>query len=428
MNYIGVDLHKKSITVCVMDQNRKVLARKTLACTQTKEIVEFFDPYRPFQVVLEATASCPWFVELVEPLAEKVVLANPKKLRVIAESTKKTDRLDAQILAEFLVLDMILESYQPTPRQRQHRALVRHRQYLQGRITSVRSKIRHILSNYNADRKDLFSAQIGLAYFKEVSLSDADRFVLKQLWAQWQDHVAQRLALTKKLKAFVAKAAQREAEAREILKSAPGVGFVTAEVILSELGDISRFRNAKAVCAYAGLVPIVRQSGEKKSKHMRITKEGSGLLRWALVEAAWRLVRESPKWAARFSRLMQRSGKKRAIVAMARKLLCVLYAMLRTSTPYQIVSTETKAPRAPGKKVVRISRKEQTATLQTATVEQTATLQTATAEQTAATRRARKQSTTATTAKPTTTKQTTAARTTRKKLLTRPTPEPTTTT
>ena len=428
MNFIGVDLHKKSITVCVMDQNRKVLARKTLACTQTKEIVEFFGPYRPFQVVLEATASYPWFVELVEPLAEKVVLANPKKLRVIAESTKKTDRLDAQILAEFLVLDMILESYQPTPRQRQHRALVRHRQYLQGRITSVRSKIRHILSNYNADRKDLFSAQIGLAYFKEVSLSDADRFVLKQLWAQWQDHVAQRLALTKKLKAFVAKAAQREAEAREILKSAPGVGFVTAEVILSELGDISRFRNAKAVCAYAGLVPIVRQSGEKKSKHMRITKEGSGLLRWALVEAVWRLVRESPKWAARFSRLMQRSGKKRAIVAMARKLLCVLYAMLRTSTPYQIVSTETKAPRAPGKKVVRISRKEQTATLQTATVEQTATLQTATAEQTAATRRARKQSTTATTAKPTTTKQTTAARTTRKKLLTRPTPEPTTTT
>ena len=66
-------------------------------------------------------------MELVEPLAEKVVLANPKKLRVIAESTKKTDRLDAQVLTEFLVLDMIPESYQPTPRQRQHRALVRER-------------------------------------------------------------------------------------------------------------------------------------------------------------------------------------------------------------------------------------------------------------------------------------------------------------
>ena len=90
--------------------------------------------------------------------------------------------------------------------------------------------------------------------------------------------------------------------------------------------------------SYAGLVPVVRQSGERKSKDLKITKEGSGLLRWALVEAAWRLVGNSPKWATLFSRLMHRSGKKRAIVAVARKLLCVLYAMLRTSTPYKIVS------------------------------------------------------------------------------------------
>ncbi len=345
-----------------MDEKRKVLARKTLACTQTDEILEFCRQFRPFKVVVEATASYVWFVELVEPLAEKVVLANPKKLRVIAESTKKTDRLDTQVLTEFLVLDMIPESYQPTPRQRQHRALVRHRQYLQGRITSVRSKIRHILSNYNADRKDLFSANCGPAYLKEVRLSDVDRFVIQQLWAEWQDHLAQRLAVSKKLKAFVAKAPQREAEAREILKTAPGVGPVTAEVVLSELGDISRFRNAKAVCAYAGLVPVVRQSGERKSKDLKITKEGSGLLRWALVEAAWRLVGNSPKWAALFARLMHRSGKKRAIVAVARKLLCVLYAMLRTSTPYQIVTTPTAAPSTTGKKLVRTSTPDQTTT------------------------------------------------------------------
>jgi len=347
MNFIGVDLHKKSITICVMDEKRKILARKTLPCTQTNEIVEFFRQFRPFKVVVEATASYVWFVELVEPLAEKIVLANPKKLRVIAESTKKTDNLDAQVLTEFLVLDMIPESYQATPRLRQHRALVRHRQYLQGRITSVRSKIRHILSNYNADRKDLFSSNCGLAYLKEVRLNDVDRFVIKQLWAEWQDHLAQRLAVSKKLKAFVAKAPQREAEAREILKTAPQVGSVTAEVILSELGDISRFRNAKTVCAYAGLVPVVRQSGERKSKDMKITKEGSGLLRWALVEAAWRLVGKSPKWAALFSRLRHRSGKKRAIVAVARKLLCVLYAMLRTSTPYKILTTQTTAAQSP---------------------------------------------------------------------------------
>ena len=335
MNFIGVDLHKKTIAVCVMNEKRTILARKSLPCNQPDQIVEFFRRFRPFTVVVEATASYRWFVELVEPLAEKVVLANPKKLRIIAESTKKTDRLDAQVLTEFLARDMIPQSYLPTPRQRQHRALVRHRQYLRGRMTSVRCKIRRILSDYNADRKDLFSANCGLTYIKGVALDDADRFVIKQLWSEWEDHQAQLQALTKKIKAFAAKAPQREKEARDVIKTAPGVGFVTAEVVLSELGDISRFRNAKAVCAYAGLVPTVRQSGEKRSKDLRITKEGSGLLRWALVESAWRLVGSNVKWSALFARLKKRSGKKRAIVAVARKLLCVLYAMLKTSTPYK---------------------------------------------------------------------------------------------
>jgi transposase len=277
-------------------------------------------------------------VAALEPLAEEIVLANPKKLRVIAESTKKTDRLDAQILAEFLARDMIPRASMPTPRQRQHRALVRHRQYLRGRISSVRCKIRHILADSNADRRDLFSSPCGLAFIKEVALSEAQQTVVLQLWEELQGHEARINDLAKEIKAFIKKAPQREAEARTIVKTAPGVGFVTAEVVLSELGDVGRFRNAKAVSAYAGLAPIVRQSGGKKSKDLRITKEGSGLLRWALVEAAWRLVATSPKWERRFERLKKRGGAKRAIVAIARKFLCVLYAMLRTSTPYKVLA------------------------------------------------------------------------------------------
>ncbi len=224
MNYIGVDLHKKIITVCVMDQNRTVLARKTLYCNQPDQIVEFFRKFQPFKVVVEATANYHWLVDRLEPLAEKVVLANPKKLRVIAESTKKTDRLDAQILAEFLARDMIPEAYMPTPRQRQHRILVRHRQYLRECLTSVRCKIRHILADHNADRKDLFSTQCGKAYLKQVPLSDAERFVIRQLWSEFEDSQAQLLALAKKIKAFAAKASKREAEARTILKTGPAWG------------------------------------------------------------------------------------------------------------------------------------------------------------------------------------------------------------
>ena len=142
-----------------------------------------------------------------------------------------------------------------------------------------------------------------------MPLSDAERFVIRQLWSEFEDSQAQLLALAKKIKAFAAKASKREAEARTILKTVPGVGTVTAEVILSELGDASRFRNAKAVCAYAGLAPVVKQSGGKRSKDLAISKQGSGLLRWALVESAWRLVNTSPKWMAVFSRLRKRSDE-----------------------------------------------------------------------------------------------------------------------
>jgi transposase len=339
MNSIGVDLHKKIITVCVMNAELSILARKTLYCESPDEIVEFFRQFEPFNVVVEATASYHWFVELVEPLAEKVVLANPNKLRVIAESTKKTDRLDAQVLAEFLARDMIPQSYMPTPRQRQHRALIRHRQYIRGRMTAVRNKLRRILSDYNADRRDLFSSQVGQEHIKQVALNDADRFVVGQLWADFVHYEKQLDEIWTALKAFAKKASHKEKEARAVLKTVPGVGPVTIEVVISELGDIARFRNAKTVCAYAGLAPVVRQSGGKKSKDLGISKQGSGLLRWALVEASWRTVNTSPKWKRIYERIAKRAGGKRAIVAVARKLLCVLYAMLKTMTPYRILTT-----------------------------------------------------------------------------------------
>ena len=158
MNAIGVDLHKQIITVCVVSDEFEVVARRTLHCNNPDEIVAFLKQFQPFKVVVEATASYYWFVGLMEPIAEKIVLANPNKLRIIAESTRKTDRLDAQILAEFLAMDMIPQAYLPTPRQRQHRALVRQRQHIRRETTVVKNKIRRVLSDYNADRRDLFTA------------------------------------------------------------------------------------------------------------------------------------------------------------------------------------------------------------------------------------------------------------------------------
>lgn len=160
MRYVGIDLHKQSITVCVVDQDRTVLQSRKFACADTARIDAFFAGLGEFQAVVEATASYQWLLERIEPLARKVVLAHPGKLRVIAESTRKSDKLDARVLAEFLALDMIPQAYRPTPRQREHRALVRHRQFLQKQRTQLRVKVRRVPSDYNADRRDLFGRRL----------------------------------------------------------------------------------------------------------------------------------------------------------------------------------------------------------------------------------------------------------------------------
>jgi transposase len=344
MKYVGVDLHKKSISICVMrldGQKRIVVARKRFACSDTEGICRFFEQHAPFQVVVEATASYEWFLRLVEPLAQRMVLAHPKKLRVIAESTKKTDKIDAQVLAEFLALDMIPEAYRPTPRQREHRALVRYRYYVQKRVVSVRNKIRRLLADYNADTKDLFTVR-GLERLAELRVSQADRFVLDHLVQEWREHGKRLKEADRQLAVFAKTAPALEREGRQVLDSFPIVGPVTIDVVLSEVGDARRFRSLKRAASFAGLAPGVRKSAER-SKGQGITKEGSRLLRWAMIQTAWRLVRCQRYWKTVFERLQHRRGKKLAITAVARRAFCIMIAMLRSGQSYRL--PDAAAPR-----------------------------------------------------------------------------------
>lgn len=334
MKYVGIDLHKQTISVCIVDQARKVLQRRRMACAEMAGIAAFFGQLGPFEAVIEATASYEWLLKLLEPLARRIILAHPKKLRVIAESVRKTDKIDAEVLAQFLALDMIPQAYRPTPRQREHRVLVRHRYRVRTRITAVRCRIHVILSNYNADRSDLATAA-GEEHLRTVAVSAADRVVLDQLLEEWDQHSERLRRMNRALKDFAATAPAGEQEAREVLKSIPLFGPVTIDVILAELGDVRRFRSAKQAVAYVGLAPKVRESAGK-GKELHITKEGSRLMRWALVEAAWRLVGKTRRWGVLYERLKQRRGAKKAIVAVARRLLCMIVSMLRRGECYRL--------------------------------------------------------------------------------------------
>jgi transposase len=350
MNYVGVDLHKQIIVLCVVvkvEDQRKIVARRKLACRDVAAIGEFFRQLGPFRVAVEATAAYEWFVELVESMANRIVLVHPRKMRIIAESRRKTDRLDAQILAEFLAADELPEAWRPTPRVRQHRALVRQRDYLRRRITSGQTRLRNLLGHYNADVKSLFS-EAGQEYLKMVKLNQADRFVADQIKAELAVHRELRRAVGERLRQFALDAPIAEREARAVLESVPCVGPVTTEVLLSELGDIRWFRSQNDVVQYAGLAPGLRQSAGRTT-NLGITKEGSRLLRWAMIELAWRLVAKTRRWGLVYEELKARAGAKKAIVAVARRMLCVLVSLLKSGQAYREVLEPTPGAGRRGK-------------------------------------------------------------------------------
>lgn len=334
MKYVGIDLHKKTIVTCVVDKDRKVLTRKKFLCVDVPGITAWFAQLGEFQFVVEATATYEWLVQVLEPLAADWVLAHPGKMRVIAESTKKTDKLDAQTLAEFLALGLIPQAYRPNPRQREHRKLVRHRAKCQQYVTRLKCQLRQVAASYNADQASLFQADHLEQLQQRGDLTEADRFLVSDFVHEYEQALRRLKAAKVELKRFAAQGTEAEQAQRAILQSAPGVGEVVSEVVLAELGDGVRFPSLKDATAYAGLVPGKRES-DGKSKDLGITKQGSALLRWAMVEAAWVAVQQSARWRGVYEALKRRRQAKRAIIAVARRLLAVLVSMLKSGTTYR---------------------------------------------------------------------------------------------
>jgi transposase len=339
MKYVGADLHKNTITLCVVElvggKIRQVKMQKLL-CKDTDAIEAFFAELGEFALTVEATIGYDWFAALAERYAKDVQIAHAGKLRIIAESTKKTDKIDARILAEFLAKDMIPLAWRPTPRIRQYRSLVRRRRRLSSRVTSIRNTIRGMLTRYNSDREDAFT-KAGEAIVKRLKLLREEKWIVKDLYDDLKE-VTKRLAkYDRRLAAFAATAPSKEKEAREVLATFPQFGPITTDVILAELGDWTRFKNGGAVVAFAGLAPGVRSSDNKR-KNMRITKAGSPLLRWILIQLAQRLKIRSAQWNRIYTGLAKRVGNKKATCALACRLLLTIYAMLRDGRAYKLTA------------------------------------------------------------------------------------------
>ena len=289
-------------------------------------------------VVIESTTNAWHIYDLLEPLAELVLVANPIKVKQIAQARVKTDIRDTLILARLLSANMIPAIWVPPAHVRDLRYLLSQRRHLIGMHTATVNRMhsvahRHHLSHPRGKRFD----EKNTGWQQAEELSDSEKFQL-ELDMNTKKHLHEQAGkITKKL----ARMSHQQPWAEEMmyLMQLPGFGIITGMTVLAAIGDIFRFESFKKLSSYSGLIPGVEQSGTK-NRGKGITKEGRKDLRWAMVEVAQRAVKSDPLWGRRFQELCRRMHRNQAIVAIARRLLELVWFVLTRKEAYQHFSHE----------------------------------------------------------------------------------------
>lgn len=332
MLYVGLDVHSKSIAVCVLNEQGDVVDRHRLRHVQ--QLPELLVRMPAFAVCFEASCGYGYLYEMLTSLAARIAVAHPGLLRLIYRSKKKHDRLDAEKLARLLLIDAVPEVHVPSGEVRSWRELITFRRRLIEKRTRAKNGMRALLRSLGVrspQRPGLWTKR-GLAWLRALEFSQPLQAVKRdQLVEEIEMLTVQVRRVEQALKAY-----SRENVAVWQLQSIPGVGLRTAEAMVAFVDDPHRFRRAKAVGAYFGLVPSQDQSGEA-NRLGRITRQGSATVRQFLVEAAWQAARRSPTVRAYFERVRRNDPdrKKIAVVATAHYLARVMWCMLKDGSLWQ---------------------------------------------------------------------------------------------
>jgi transposase len=273
VNYVGVDYHKKYSYIVVKNEDGHVEGRGTVNNTK-KEVQQFLEPYRPGVAVVEATRNWGLIYDWLDEVLDDVTLAHPLKVKAIAEARIKTDKISADILADLLRAGLLPRAYAPNKRTRGFKNILRQRMFFVRVQTMVKNRIYDILDRHPEvisqapEVSDLFGAA-GMKWLSQTTLPGGDNVLLASelgLLKFLRENISQSNGTVKKLSKLDARA--------RLLQSIPGIGHFFSVLILYEIDDISRFRDEKKLCAYAGLIPSTHASGGKVF-HGKITKTGS---------------------------------------------------------------------------------------------------------------------------------------------------------
>ena len=324
MNSVGIDLHRNRSHIAVIDEHGELILSKRIVNGRETFLDLLGGLDGESRIAVEATYGWEWLAELLEDAGYDMHLAHPLRTRAIAAARVKTDAVDARTLAHLLRADLLPEAYVAPRDLRDLRELLRHRIALTAMRSALKNRVHAILAKHGVTREhsDLFGKG-GRQFLAALELREAPRARLDSLIALICDFDREIDATTKEID-LRAKADDRV----DVLCQIRGVGPYTAMLIIAEVGDISRFPDARHLCAWAGLTPTVRSS-DGKARLGHISRQGSPALRWALVEAAQKCTTGGGPLREQFERITKRRGRKIAKVAVARQILTLSYYGLR---------------------------------------------------------------------------------------------------
>jgi len=336
--YVALDIHKHYCVIAGVDREGRVLLPPVRV--EHADLEEWLKKklHSDDQVVIESTTNA-WHVhDLLEPLVERVVVANPIKVKQIAQARVKTDIRDTLILARLLAANLVPDVWVPPAHVRQMRQLLSQRRQLVETHTQVLNRMHSVAHRHHLQhaRGKRFNEKT-IGWQKDKRLSGLEQF---QLSLEMENKVYIEKQIERISKEVRKLCHQKPwADAMTYLMQLPGFGVITAMTVLAAIGELERFETPKHLASYSGLAPGLEQSGTKH-RGKGITKEGRRELRWALVEAAQMAVKSDPLLKMKFQTLQKRMHRNQAIVAIARHLLELVWYVLTRRQPYRHFSQE----------------------------------------------------------------------------------------
>jgi transposase len=334
MFYAGIDAHVKSSTIWIVDRRGRKVSSSTVM-TNAEGFAAGLGRWarKGLKAAVEASGITPWICQLLKDLGAKVVVVNPNRIRLIAESRKKCDRVDAGLLAELLRLGGLPEVHQPSIEARRLRTELSVRRQLVRQRTGLVNQARGLVRGWGVILPARFFQSRG--GWKDLAAKRLPEYLgplLETMKGVYEE-------LTRAIRQVEATLRKRESSDERIgrLETIPGVGRLSALTLVAAVDKIDRFARAKELTAYNGIVPTVRSSGEREQQGS-ITRQGRSEVRGVWIQAAHSLVRSRQPAALPlqtwFWKVARRRGVRTGIVALARKMLSLAFYLLRDGTQY----------------------------------------------------------------------------------------------